>query len=93
MQEDMQRLIEYKNELEVLIEEQNKEIDEKNEKGDEILQALKDKEEEGQQWGLYLEDLEKQLKDSMSKSKTYESRIRKLKSGKITELTKKIKDK
>jgi hypothetical protein len=44
MQDDMQRLIEFKNELESLIEEQNKEIDEKAGKSEQILEVLKDKE-------------------------------------------------
>ena len=40
MQDDLQRLIEFKNELETLIEDQGREIEEKSIKFDEMLDAL-----------------------------------------------------
>ena len=61
MQEDMQRLIEFKNELESLIEEQNKEIDEKTGKSEEMLEILREKEDEDEHRNTYIDDIEKQL--------------------------------
>ena len=93
MQDDMQRLIEFKNELELMIEEQQKEIEERSNKAEEILEALRMKEQEELHRNGYVDEIERQLKDASLKVKNQDQKMRRLKQGKMTEMQKVIKEK
>lgn len=93
MHEDMQRLLEFKNELEALIEEQNKDIEEKTQKINYLVEDMETKTNELEAKDKYIKNIEKQVKEYKSKYVTTNSKLSKLKQGKITELQKKIRDK
>ena len=92
MHEDMQRLLEFKNELEVLIEEQNKDIEKKQRKIDDLTDEITVKDADTQKLTEYLKNLEKQYKEAKSKYNQVNSSYNRLKQGKIAELQKKITD-
>lgn len=92
MHEDMQRLLEFKNELEALIEEQNKDIEEKTAKITKLVAELKTYKSEAEKKDAYIKNLEKQAKELKTKQATASTKLNKLKQGKVTELQKKIRD-
>ncbi|CAI2359114.1 unnamed protein product [Moneuplotes crassus] len=92
MHEDMQRLLEFKNELEALIEEQNGDIEGKNEKINKLTNELKHFKGEFEKGDSYVKNLEKQLKEYKSKCSVATAKFNRLKQGKITELQKKNRD-
>lgn len=79
MRDDLQKMIEFKDELEKYIEEQNKEIEEKNLKLDELVDALNQRELEDNSKSNYINDIERQLKDTLSKSKNFEQKLKQMK--------------
>lgn len=91
MHEDMQRLLEFKNELEALIEEQNKDIEEKSNKIVQLTDELKNYKAEFEKGDTYVKSLEKQVKDLKVKNNSATSKVNRLKQGKTAEL-KKIRD-
>lgn len=92
MREDMKRLLEFKNELEGLIEEQNKDIEDKTFKINELLEELASKNAQNGQVSNYIQNLEKQNRELKSKLNQSNTKLNHLKQGKITELSKKVKD-
>ena len=92
MHEDMQRLLEFKNELEALIEEQNKDIEEKTSKINYLVEDLEAKTGELEGKDAYIKNLEKQSKEYKTKYASVNSKLTRMKQGKVTELNKKIRD-
>ena len=92
MKKDMEKVIEYKNELEVLVEQQNTELERKGEELKELSGLLKSKENEIEQMSEYINNLEKHNKTSENKLLKNESRFKKLKKGKAGEMNKRIRD-
>lgn len=92
MHEDMRRLLEFKNELEALIEEQNKEIDHKNRRINDLVDKNKFKDAEILKFTSYTENLERQNKELKAKISQYSSKFNKLKQGKTSENQKTIND-
>jgi len=92
MHEDMQRLLEFKNELEALIEEQNKDIEEKTQKINFLVEDLETKSHDLEGKDAYIKNLEKQAKEFKHKYSSANTKLSKLKQGKVTELQKKIRD-
>ena len=92
MHEDMQRLLEFKNELELLIEEQNKNIEKKQLKINDLIDEISVKNVDTEKLNLYIKNLEKQVKETKTKYNQVNSSYNRLKQGKIAELQKKIKD-
>lgn len=92
MHEDMRRLLEFKNELEALIEEQNKDIEEKTAKISKLVSELKAYKTEVESKDSYIKNLEKQAKEFKNKHASASTKLNRLKQGKVTELQKKIKD-
>jgi len=81
MHEDMQRLLDFKNELEALIEEQNKDIEEKSEKISQVVEELKLYKGEAENNDLYIRNLEKQVKEYKTKYASVNSKLNRLKQG------------
>ena len=92
MHEDMQRLLDFKNELEALIEEQNKDIEEKSEKINAAMNEVNIYKNEAEKNDNYIKNIEKQLKDYKIKVNSVTSKLNRLKGGKIAELQKKNRD-
>ena len=90
MQQDMARLIEFKNELEAVIDEEKREME--NDQKDEYIAIIKEKESGEISRNQYIADLEDKVKELVGRSKNFESRLRKIKSGKMNELNKRLKD-
>ena len=91
MHEDMQRLLEFKNELELLIEEQNKNIEKKQLKINDLIDEISVKNVDTEKLNLYIKNLEKQVKETKTKYNQVNSSYNRLKQGKIAELQKKSK--
>ena len=79
-------MIEFKNELEALIEEQQAEMDDRVMKCEQMEDIIKQKEAEEPQQQSYIGNLEQQIRNMSSKNKAFELRLRKMKNGKMNEL-------
>lgn len=92
MRKDMQKLIEFKNELEALIEQQNVELGRKSEDLSMAQKELKAKDAQLRQMNDYISELERQLKQDEHKIHQTEVKFRKMKQGQIIEMNKKLRD-
>lgn len=92
MHEDMRRLLEFKNELEALIEEQNKDIEDKTQRINKLVSDLKTVKGDVEAKDTYIKNLEKQNKEIKTKHSATSGKFNRLKQGKVTELQKKNRD-
>jgi len=92
MKKDMQKLIEFKNELEILVDQQNTEIGRKSEEMGQLQKELKTHVNQIAHMNEYILDLEKQAKSDEHKFRQAEVRLKKMKKGGNVEMTKKIRD-
>lgn len=92
MKKDMQRLIEFKNELELLVEQQNQELDNKNTSLALLQKEIKTKDQQIEQMEDYISQLEKRIKSDEYKMMKKEASYRKSKQGQSAEMSKKIRE-
>lgn len=92
MKKDMQKLIEFKNELEALVEQQNSELGKKTEELAMAQKELKVKDAQLRKMNEYISELEKQLKQDEHKIHQNEVKFKKMKQGQIIEMSKKLRD-
>lgn len=88
----MQKLIEFKNELEALVEQQNSELVKKN---DELKMSQKEvllKDNQIKHMSEYIKGLEKQVKHEEHKIHKTEVKLRQVKQGQVIEMNKKMRD-
>ena len=92
MKKDMQKLIEFKNELESLVEQQNAEIIKKKEELKEFEKEMNIKNNQINKMSEYIKELERLCKTEEHKIHKTEVKLRLAKSGQIAEMTKKLRD-
>jgi DNA repair exonuclease SbcCD ATPase subunit len=92
MKKDMQKLIEFKNELESLVEQQNTEINRKAQELAIIQRDLKSRDKQILHMSEYISELEKQLKNEEIKIRQNQVKFKKLKQDKVVEMNKKLRD-
>lgn len=92
MKKDMQKLIEFKNELESLVEQQNAEINRKAEELSVMQRDLKSRDKQIHHMSDYISELEKQLKNDEIKLRQNQVKFKKLKQDKVVEMNKKLRD-
>lgn len=92
MKKDMQKLIEFKNELEVLVEQQNTELERKNQDFGLMQKEFKNKDKQISHMNEYIGELEKQIKGQEHLLLKKETKFKQLKQDKMVEATKRIRD-
>jgi len=92
MKKDMQKLIEFKNELESLVEQQNNELLKKNDEFKMFQKELSSKNNQIEHMNEYIKELEKQVKSEENRIHKTEVKMRQLKQGQIIEMSKKMRD-